>query len=115
MTQSTTTKRRRRSDRNHILYLLTAPDGACYVGLTHVEGTPRKSLMRRWLKHINRAANEAHDWALCNSIRQHGADSFRVEIIEKVRGKAAAHQREVMLIEHISPALNTAKKKRAAA
>jgi hypothetical protein len=101
--------RKRRSDRNHIIYLVTAPDAQQYVGLTVVEGTALKSLKRRWLKHVNRATNEQHLWALCEAIRQHGAENFSVEILEKVRGKAAAHSREVELIAEIEPELNTAR------
>lgn len=103
------TKRKRRSDRNHIIYCITAPDGQQYVGLTVVVGTPLKSLQRRWLKHVNRAKNEQHAWQLCESIRQHQAEGFELEILQKVRGKSAAHQQEVRLIEEIQPTLNTAR------
>lgn len=102
-------KRKPRSDRNHIIYCITAPDGQQYVGLTVVVGTPLKSLQRRWLKHVNRAKNEQHAWQLCDSIRQHQAEGFQLEILEKVRGKAAAHEREVELISARQPSLNTAR------
>ena len=109
MKQATTVKRKRRSDRNHIAYLLTAPNELTYVGITHVEGTPRKSLQRRWLKHVNRAKNDGFEWSLCQAIREFGAESFRVEIIEKIRGKAAAHSREVELIADLQPQLNSSR------
>jgi tRNA(Ser,Leu) C12 N-acetylase TAN1 len=109
MKQATLAKRKRRSDRNHIAYRLTAPNGLVYVGITHVEGTPLKSLNRRWLKHVNRAKNDGKDWALCCAIREFGSEAFRVEIIERIRGKTAAHAREVELIAELQPQLNTAK------
>jgi DNA primase len=40
-------------------------------------------------------------------IREFGADAFELEVIEKVRGKAAAHAREVELIAEFKPKLNT--------
>jgi hypothetical protein len=101
--------RRRRSDRNHILYQITAPNGHTYVGLTVVEGTPAKSLRRRWLKHINRAANETHEWGLCEALRRWSSELFELEILERVRGRAAAYAREVELIRELKPKLNTAK------
>lgn len=102
-------KRKRRCDRNHILYIATAPNGESYIGLTVVEGTPQQSMRRRWLKHVNRAKCEGLDWTLCRAIRQVGSDAFELRILERVRGKAAAHQREVELIAEHRPRLNTAR------
>lgn len=101
--------RKRRSDRNHVVYCVTAPDAQMYVGITVMDSTPVKSVKRRWLKHVNRAEREAHDWALCVAIRKWGADTFKLEVLDKVRGKAAAHEREVYWIQSLAPALNTAK------
>ena len=101
--------RKKRSDRNHILYQAVAPNGKVYVGLTVCDQTPLKSMRRRWMKHVNRAMREDHPWALCEAIRKFGADAFELELLEKVRGKAAAHAREVELIAELKPKLNTAK------
>jgi hypothetical protein len=101
-------RRKRRSDRNHVLYMIHSPCGGTYVGLTVMDSTPVRSMQRRWLKHVSRAANEAHPWGLCEAIRQYDADGFELELLEKVRGKAAAHAREVELISKIAPTLNTA-------
>lgn len=101
--------RKKRSDRNHVIYKVTAPNGSSYVGLTVCDLTPLKSVRRRWMKHVNRAHNEGLGWALCEAIRVHGGDSFVLEILEKVRGKAAAHAREVELIALHKPTLNTAR------
>jgi hypothetical protein len=101
--------RRRRCDRNHIIYQITAPNGHSYVGLTVVEGTAAKSLRRRWLKHVNRAANETHEWGLCKAIRLWGSSVFELDILEKVRSRAAAYARETELIRELQPSLNTAR------
>lgn len=109
MNTATPIKRKKRCDRNHIVYEILSPKGEIYVGIAHVDGTARKSLNRRWLKHVNRAENENKSWALCRAIRQHGADAFSLKILEIVRGKAAAHRREVEWIGKLQPALNSTK------
>ncbi len=101
--------RKKRSDRNHVLYKATAPNGDCYVGLTVCDLSPTKSVRRRWMKHVNRALNDGKDWALCEAIRTLGAEGWKLQVLEKVRGKAAAHAREVELIALLKPCLNTAK------
>lgn len=107
---TTSTKpRKRRSDRNHVVYCITAPDGARYVGITVQDRTPLQSVKRRWLKHVNRALREAHAWSLCESIRKWGAAAFQLEVLDKVRGKAEAHEREVQWIQSLVPELNTAR------
>jgi hypothetical protein len=79
-----------------------------YIGVTYVESAnAKKSLARRWKKHVQRALAERHNWKLCQAIRKHGADSFVVEVIEVVRGKVAAHTRERELIRQLKPKLNT--------
>ena len=102
-------RRKKRSDRNHVVYCITAPDNARYVGITVQDRTPMQSVQRRWLKHVNRALREAHDWALCNHIRKWGSAAFQLEVLDKVRGKAAAHELEVQWIRKLMPELNTAK------
>ena len=79
-----------------------------YIGMTHVEnGSPTKSLRRRWLKHVQRAMAENKTWNLCEAIRKYGPDAFTVEIVEVVRGKTAAHDVERQLIRDLKPKLNT--------
>lgn len=99
--------RKRRLDRNHIVYSL-AVGKSVYIGVTYVEDrSPVKSLRRRWQKHVRRALTEGRDWALCKAIRKHGPDAFTVQILEVVRGKPAAHVRERELIRSLRPRLNT--------
>ena len=107
-----TVKRKRRSDRNHIVYRLqNTVTGESYIGITvsggHTQKAKNKSLLVRWQKHVRRALTENKDWLLCTSIREYGAEAFTREIIEIVRGKKAAHERELELIREYSPELNT--------
>ena len=100
-------RRKKRSDRNHLVYMLQVKS-LVYIGVTYVQGrSPAKSLKRRWLKHVQRAMTEQHDWRLCNAIRRHGADAFDVTIVQIVRGKTNAHQVERQLIKQLKPRLNT--------
>lgn len=101
--------RKRRSDRNHIIYQITAPTGELYVGVAVMDRSPMQSAQRRWLKHVSRAMRESRDWALCDAIRVHNADGFFLEVLDRVRGKAAAHQLERAWIQRIQPTLNTAR------
>ncbi len=101
------TKRKPRSDRKHIIYSLTIKNLE-YIGVTFVDkGRVNASLTRRWKKHVNRALNENKDWKLCVAIRKYGAEAFTVSVLEVVRGKAPAHDRERELIRLHKPKLNT--------
>jgi len=102
-----TVKRKRRSDRMHLIYQLTAPTGDSYIGVTYREGSVKKSLQRRWMKHVYRALTENKDWKLCAAIRQWDAETFKVECLELLRGKKPAHIRERALVRERKPTLNT--------
>lgn len=100
-------RRKTRTDRNHIVYSLLVGKLE-YIGVTYVQDrSPAKSLRRRWKKHIQRALSEDRGWKLCNAIRKHGAEAFTTRVLEVVRGKAAAHNRERELIRILKPRLNT--------
>lgn len=100
-------KRKKRSDRNHVIYSLSV-NGLEYIGLTFVDGgNVSKSVIRRWRKHVNRAMSEDKDWNLCKAIRKYGPDAFDVCFYEVVRGKSAAHIRERELIRELKPKLNS--------
>ena len=76
--------------------------------MTFVENrSPKKSLERRFRKHVNRANTESKDWNLCNAIRKYGPEAFDVTVLEVVRGKSDAHMRERELIKIRKPKLNT--------
>ena len=107
MTQ-TNTIRKKRSDRNHIIYELRV-NGLNYIGVTaKTEATINKSVLARAAKHFYRAKTESKNWLLCQELRKLTDKSeIEVYIHEVIRGKAAAHRREVELRRELRPALNT--------
>jgi hypothetical protein len=97
--------RKKRSDRRHIVYILTnTVTGQQYVGIT--AGYTKKHLLVRVQKHVWRARNEDKGWALCNSIVKYGTVAHTYGIYAVVRGKQAAHDLERELIAKYDPALN---------
>jgi hypothetical protein len=92
----------------HLIYLLTNVEtNERYVGLTIRKGGWKKSLLNRFKQHCARAANEPDKrWKLLESIRAHGADTFDVELIDVVRGKARAHAVEAYHINAHNATLN---------
>lgn len=111
MMQQTTQTRKKRSDRNHIIYELRVPQGN-YIGVTaKTESTVLKSVRARAAKHFYRAHSESKDWTLCIALRELN-DKNEIEILvhEIVRGKADAHKREVEIRRQVKPTLNTDKR-----
>lgn len=105
---SETIARKKRSDRNHIIYELRV-NGLNYIGVTaKTESTINKSVLARAAKHFYRAKSENKDWALCVELRKL-QDKSQIEVVihEVIRGKAAAHRREVEIRRAVRPALNT--------
>jgi hypothetical protein len=102
-------RRKPRADRMHVIYRVTCTATAeTYIGLTVCAGnSPKKAVDGRWKRHVTRALTQAKDWTLCKAIRQHGPEAFIVEVLEKVRGKAEAHQREREVTKAIGATLNT--------
>jgi hypothetical protein len=77
-----------------------------YIGLTVVNGRAvTKAVKLRVQKHISRAIKEDKDWSICEAIRV--ADIVEYEVLEVVRGRKPAHQRERELIAEYQPSLNT--------
>ena len=102
------TPRKKRADRNHIIYELVV-NGKNYIGVTaKTESTVNKSVLSRAAKHFYRAKTETKNWLLCAELRKL-ADKSEIEVYvhEIIRGKAAAHKREVEIRRMINPALNT--------
>ena len=96
--------RKKRNDRNYILYQLNVDDQT-YIGLTVAVGRAfLKSVKVRVQKHISRAMVEDKDWTLCAALRH--ADHIQYSVIEVVRGRKNAYQRERELIAEYSPELN---------
>ena len=100
--------RAKRSDRNHIIYELRVPMGN-YIGVTaKTESTINKSVRARAAKHFYRAKTETKNWLLCSALRELATkDDIEIVVHEIVRGKAAAHRREVEIRRAVAPTLNT--------
>ena len=100
--------RKKRVDRNHIIYELRV-NGLNYIGVTaKTETTINKSVRARAAKHFYRAKTETKNWLLCAELRKlNSKDEIEILVHEVIRGKAAAHKREVELRRMIKPALNT--------
>jgi len=100
--------RKKRTDRNHIIYELRVAGGN-YVGVTaKTESTVVKSVRARAAKHFYRAKTEAKNWLLCAALRElNSKDDIEIIVHEIVRGKADAHRREVEIRRAVMPTLNT--------
>lgn len=100
--------RKKRQDRNHIVYELRV-NGLAYIGVTaKTASTVNKSVLARAAKHWYRAKTENRAWLLCEALRGlNSKEEIEVLVHEIVRGKAAAHKREVELRRLLNPALNT--------
>jgi hypothetical protein len=101
--------RKRRTDRNHIIYYIQdLVTKEYYIGLTVLCAYGvKRTLNRRMQKHMQRALTENKDWGLSCALRERGAERFVFGVIEVVRGKRPAHARETELINTLQPALNT--------
>lgn len=101
--------RKRRNDRRHVIYTArNVLSGDLYIGLTVVTGQAvKKSVKVRWQKHVSRAKQEPKQWAFCVAIRTWGPECFELEVLEVIRGRKPAHQRERELIRTLQPSLNT--------
>lgn len=103
-----TTSRKKRVDRNHIIYELRI-GSENYIGVTaKTETTVLKSVRARAAKHFYRAKTEQKDWLLCVELRKLASkDEIEILVHEVLRGKAAAHKREVEIRRCLRPTLNT--------
>jgi hypothetical protein len=100
--------RKKRVDRNHIIYELRV-NGANYIGVTaKTESTVLKSVKSRAAKHFYRAKTETKNWLLCEALRGLASkDEIEILVHEVIRGKAEAHRREVEIRRALRPILNT--------
>lgn len=100
--------RKKRSDRNYVLYNISCETtGDTYVGLTVATGRAfLRSVKVRVQKHLSRARREDKDWNLYTFLRQN-EDDLKYEVIEVIRGRKSAYQRERELISEMNPTLNT--------
>ena len=101
--------KRKRSDRNHLIYKIqNQQTGDFYIGVTVSVGRAyKKSLRSRWKRHIYKANILQEEWSFPTAIREFGIKTFALEIIEIVRGKSDAFRRESELINSLRPVYNT--------
>jgi hypothetical protein len=102
--------RKRRTDRNQVIYFIQdTVTLEYYIGLTALsfKGNVFRTLRRRMQKHMQRAMTENKNWGLSRALRERGAENFVFGVVEVVRGKRPAHERETLLINTLQPALNT--------
>jgi len=100
--------RKKRSDRNHVVYRVELTDtGDSYIGVTVALGAAYlKSVKVRVQKHFSRAKVEDKNWAFCEAIRANPDGDWRYEVLEVVRGRKPAHQRERELTKELGATLN---------
>jgi hypothetical protein len=95
---------KKRCDRNHVIYRVNIGEDS-YIGLTVANGRAYlKAVKLRVQKHISRANKENKEWSICEAIR--AADTIEYEVLEVVRGRKPAHQREREFIKDLEPTLN---------
>ncbi len=101
--------RKKRNDRNYVLYQIVWPDsGDSYIGLTVATGRAfLRSVKVRVQKHLSRARTENKDWSIYQFIRENSDLDLDYEVLEVVRGRKPAYQRERELIKEYTPSLNT--------
>ena len=98
---------KKRSDRNYVLYRLEM-DGQSYVGLTVSQGRAfLRSVKVRVQKHLSRARRENKEWTLYAFLRDNEEVQVQYEVLEVIRGRKPAYQRERELIAELEPTLNT--------
>ena len=99
--------RKKRCDRNHLVYLLTSPSGKRYIGVTYARGRAYKaSLRQRWLTHCRNANVYNYDTCISACIREEGAENFERQVLKVIRGKDEAHALEREMIAKLQPELN---------
>jgi hypothetical protein len=99
--------RKKRSDRNYVLYQLTA-ENETYIGLTVAQGQAfLRSVKVRVQKHLSRAKREDKNWTLYAFLRSNPEVQIQYEVLEVVRGRKPAYQREREIIAEVAPTLNT--------
>ena len=100
--------RKRRNDRNQVIYLLTCmPTGERYIGLTVARSRAyKRSVNIRFDAHIRNATVYNKDTLLYQAMRAHGPTSFQREVLEVIRGKAEGHKRELEIARNLGVELN---------
>ena len=106
---NTTMARKKRSDRNHIVYeIINLLTGASYIGVTAAIGRRFKySVKLRLQKHFSRAKCEDKQWRLYTDMKEFPKEAYDIRIVDIVRGKSAAHQIETWHLQTFNYELNS--------
>ena len=107
MMQKTTTRKRRQDTKHAVYMLVNTNTNESYIGITVCGNRVQQALKVRFQKHVRRAVTENKDWALCRSIREHGAEAFVMLLVDIVRGRKPAHAVEREIINGHLPKLNS--------
>lgn len=100
--------RKKRSDRNYVLYQVLAENtGDSYIGVTVASGRAfLRSVKVRVQKHLSRAHRENKNWTFCQFIRENPEAPLVYMVLDVVRGRKNAYQREREFIREYQPSLN---------
>lgn len=100
--------RRLRSDRNYVIYVITnLVSLQYYIGLAvTIKNNCERGMADRWKLHLKDAIERNRTHTMSQNIRAYGAENFKMEVIEVVRGKAQAHKVESIYINCLRPELN---------
>lgn len=101
-------RRTRRSDSAYVIYEAMSPEGQNYIGVTgKTESSAMASALERWRRHRSRGVHEAREWPLYRYLRSGGLDMlWKITVIEIVRGRAEAYDRERAIVMERKPTLN---------
>ena len=93
-----------RSNRNVVIYQVTLKQsGQRYIGKTvAIKRAFKKSMKERFKGHVDHAT-KGRSCTMAEAIRRLGEESFSLELLEVVRGREAATQREKQLIKTLDP------------
>lgn len=93
-----------RSNRNVVIYQLTLKQsGQRYIGKTVANKRAFKQSMKdRFKGHVD-AALKGRSCTMAEAIRRFGEESFSLELLEVVRGREAAKEREKQFIKNLDP------------
>ena len=104
-------QRKKRTDRNHIVYQITVGRKLNIWVTAKTQSTVDKSVRSRVAKHFYRAQTEGLNWLLCKALRTLDCkEDIEYTVLAVVRGKSAAHDYERELIRKMKPALNSDKR-----
>lgn len=93
-----------RSNRNVVIYQFTLKQsGQRYIGKTvAIKRAFKQTMKKRFKGHVD-AALKGRSCTMAEAIRRFGEESFSLEVLEVVRGREAATQREKQLIKTLDP------------